>query len=295
MKEPFFSIVIANYNYGHLLAAALESIIHQDCDDYEIIVVDGGSTDASVDVIKKYEQHIAWWVSEPDKGQSNAFNKGFSHAKGLFYTWLNADDILLPGTLMAVKKRLQSHPQASWATGNFVRFLQENGTIIEAPWGPHYLPDWLQGPGRVTVSFGPTTFWNSEIYKRLGPLDETLHFTMDTDYWCRINMADFKQVRVNHSCWGFRMHEESKTAEYENRNLNNCQKEKINQEHSYIIKKNNYYPKVIWRFIGLFMRFLDGSLLVALIKKKIIVGKKIQDEFSLHYDILLSKKYLIDK
>ena len=176
MKEnPFVSIVIANYNYGHLLPAAIESILHQDCDDYEIIVVDGGSSDNSVEVIMRYADHIAWWVSEPDSGQSNAFNKGFAHSRGKFLTWLNADDLLLPGTIKAVKHALESHPECSWATGNMVRFLHTDGKIIEAPWGPNCLPKWLQGTGRQTIFFGPTTFWSREIYDAIGPIDESLH------------------------------------------------------------------------------------------------------------------------
>ena len=122
MKTPFLSIVIANYNFGNLLSVAIESIIQQDCQDYEIIIVDGGSKDNSVDVIKKYERFISWWVSEPDKGQTNAFNKGFAHAKGDFFTWLNADDILLPGTISALKRTILKNPTADFVTGNMVRF-----------------------------------------------------------------------------------------------------------------------------------------------------------------------------
>ena len=94
MNKPLLSIVIANYNYGRFLEEAIQSVLSQSCNDYELIIVDGGSTDNSVEIIKKYEDKIAWWVSEKDKGQSDAFNKGFAHAKGKYLTWLNADDIL---------------------------------------------------------------------------------------------------------------------------------------------------------------------------------------------------------
>lgn len=285
--RPFLSIVIANYNYGHLLPAALNSIISQDCDDYEIIVVDGGSKDNSVDVIKQYEKHIAWWVSEPDKGQSNAFNKGFAHSRGEFFTWLNADDLLLPGTIKEVKRKLTSHPEAKWATGNLLRFLHSDGTIIEAPRGPHYLPRWLQGPGRITVSFGPSTFWSRDVYEELGPLDETLHYAMDIDYWYRIDMAGYKQVRVNHACWGFRMHEDSKTAEFGDHEKSDKGKLELQREKKYIIEKNNYHPKKKWRYIGLLMRLLDGSFFWALYNKVVIVGKSITTKCHIDYDILI--------
>lgn len=286
-QQPFLSIVIANYNYGHLLPAALESIITQDCSDYEIIVIDGGSKDNSVEVIKQYENYIAWWVSEPDKGQSNAFNKGFIHSKGKFLTWLNADDLLMPGTIREVKRRLNAHPEAKWATGNFVRFLHKNGIVLSAPWGPHWLPKWLQGPGRVTVSFGPTTFWSREIFDKLGLIDESLHYAMDIDYWYRINMAGYKQVRVNHTCWGFRMHESSKTAEFGEHEKTDNGKIALQKEKRYIIEKNNYHPKLFWRYTGLFMRFIDGSMAKALLNKLVVVGSDIKKRFHINYDILL--------
>jgi len=282
---PFLSIVIANYNYGKMLHATIESVLSQDCNDYELIIVDGGSKDNSVEVIKKYEQHLSWWVSEPDKGQSNAFNKGFSHAKGEFITWLNADDILLPGTIAAVKTALQSKPTADYATGNFLRFLNSDHTITEAKWGPHALPYWLQGRGRYIVAFGPTTFWRRSVYEKLGPIDETLHYTMDTEYWARMMMAGHKQVRVNHYCWGFRMHEESKTAEFGDHERSQKIKETMDKEHEYIRKKNNYYPTKFWRYAGLCWRFVDGSLFHSMFNSHYYVGKKIESQFGILYKI----------
>ena len=287
-NQPFFSIVIANYNFGHLLPVAIQSILNQDCDDYEIIIVDGKSSDNSVDVIKFFEPYIKWWVSEPDSGQSNAFNKGFSHADGKFITWLNADDILLPGALAAVKKALSRHPKASWATGNLVRFLQSNGKIVEAPWGPHYLPQWLQGPGKVTVFFGPTTFWSKDAYSALGPIDESLHLAMDVDYWHRLNMAGYKQVRVNHPCWGFRMHENSKTAEFGEHKKSLIAKQQMANEKRYIVEKNHYHPKKLWRYLGLIFRVLDGSIIRNLLRRHFLVGGDIRDVYHLDWDILLN-------
>ena len=116
--NPFFSIVIANYNSGQYIEKAIQSVLAQSCKDYELIIVDGGSSDNSVDVIKKYEEHLAWWVSESDKGQSDAFNKGFSHAKGEYYTWLNADDLLLPGVLQRVKLFIEKNKFTPWVAIN---------------------------------------------------------------------------------------------------------------------------------------------------------------------------------
>lgn len=288
-NKPFLSIIIANYNFGHLLPATLDSILSQNCTDYEIIVVDGGSKDNSIDVIRKYEDMIAWWVSEPDTGQSNAFNKGFQHAKGRFLTWLNADDILLPGTVKAVKERITSNPDADWATGNLVRFRHSDGKIIESPWGPNILPGWLQGPGRVTIFFGPTTFWSRKAYDEIGPIDESLHLAMDVDYWYRLDMAGYKQVRVNHPCWGFRMHEESKTAEFDSHEKSAENRLKMQREKEYIIRKNNYHPSIFWRYTGLVARVIDCSIFKSVFNKIFLNGKKIQDVYHLNYNILLNK------
>ena len=288
-KNPLLSIVIANYNNGKLLPAALESILCQDCNDYEVIVVDGGSTDNSVDIIRHYEAHLSWWVSEPDHGQSNAFNKGYAHANGRFLTWLNADDLLLPGTVSALKRTVEKHPEAEWITGNFVRFLHSDGTIIEAPWGPHYLPGWLQGDRRIVVSFGPTTFWSRHIYDTIGPLDEELHYVMDIDYWQRINNQGFRQIRLNHACWGFRMHEDSKTAEYGEHKIDDKATAALQNEKRHINLKNHYSPTTFWRQMGLLCRCIDGSVLTAIYRKCFVKGKKLTEYYHFSFDTLLNK------
>lgn len=283
--NPFLTIVIANYNYGDMIGASIESIIHQDCDDYEIIVVDGNSSDNSVDVIKKYEDYIEWWVSEPDNGQSNAFNKGFAHANGKFITWLNADDILLPGTISAVKKALESHPKADYATGNFVRFLSDTKQIIEAPWGPSYLPKWLQGRGRVNPIYGPTTFWRRSVYHKVGPIDESLHYTMDVDYWARLTMSGYLQVRVNHYCWGFRMHNNSKTAEYGDHEREGKVKQKMRRELELIKEKTGYCPTNFWKFAGYLMRIFDGSAFTMLKSRRRLLGHNMVECFKIDHKI----------
>ena len=87
MDAPYFTVVIVTYNYGRFLRAALDSVLAQSCQDFELIIVDGASTDGTVDILREYAPRLAWWVSEPDRGQSDAFNKGFARGRGRYFVW----------------------------------------------------------------------------------------------------------------------------------------------------------------------------------------------------------------
>lgn len=279
----FLSIVIANYNYGQFLEEAILSVLRQ-CDlnmrlptgdHIELIIVDGGSTDNSLEIIKKYQDRLAWWCSERDQGQSHAFNKGFARAKGRFLTWLNADDLLLPGTLVALRRISETHPTCEWFTGNYLQFRQDSRKIIFAPWGAHVLPKCLQTFNAPLVIFGPTTFWSRAAYSRVGVLDENLHYSMDTDYWLRMKRCGYQQRRLNHCCWAFRMHERSKTAQYGTREIDEDIRSRWHQELRFVNQKVGYRCPLYLRLLGLIMRFWDGSALVASYRWLFIVGKNV--------------------
>src|SRR5260370_24023128 len=114
---PSISIVVPNFNGGATLEATLVSLIEQNYPGLEILVADGGSTDNSVEVIRKYESHIAWWVSEKDRGQANAINNGFLQAKGEIVNWLCSDDVLLPNALLTVGRVFGAEPEIDVVAG----------------------------------------------------------------------------------------------------------------------------------------------------------------------------------
>lgn len=259
--EPIVSIVIVNYNYGRFLEDALKSIFSQVCPDYEVIIIDGGSKDNSVEIIRRYADKIAWWCSEPDRGQSNAFNKGFSHAKGRFLTWLNADDILVPGTVEALKRASERHPDCEWFTGNFYRFLESSGQVIEVGWGPHWYPGFLQRPHSPIVVFGPTSFFSKVSYERAGQIDESMRFMMDTDLWIRFMRMGIRQRRINKFCWAFRMHGASKTAEYGEHKLSKEDRAAFERERTLSLKRNQYQVSQMLYFTLSLWRIMDGSFL----------------------------------
>ena len=256
---PLLSIVIANYNYGQFLESSIRSVVEQDVfGECELLVVDGGSTDNSIEIVKKYESKIAWWVSEKDRGQSDAFNKGFAHAKGKYLTWLNADDVLVPGALAKVIKAFKRHPETEWFTANTIRFLND-GSVYQIWWGPHWCPMVLQRKNSPIVTFGPSTFFAKALYDRLGPIDETFHLVMDTDLWMRYMSAGVKQRRINCFVWGFRMHELSKTAEFGEHNLTGRALERMKEESARVDAKNRYCSSKLLRLLCLLVRVFDGS------------------------------------
>ena len=260
--EPILTIVIANYNYGRFLGDAIKSVVQQEgFHECELIVVDGGSSDDSVEVIKKYSSKIHWWVSERDSGQSEAFNKGFSHARGKYLTWLNADDIMHYGCISHILKEVKAHPECEWFTGNFYRFT-ENGTVIEIGWGPHYYPRFLQHRNSPLVIFGPSSIFSRRIYEKYGRIDERLHYIMDNDLWCRFIRAGVIQRRIRAFCWGFRMHENSKTAEFGDHSVSDDTAKKMKEEWLYSKNKTGYSSSSCIHWLILLFRCLDASLLV---------------------------------
>ena len=209
MKRPLFSIVIANFNHGQFLGSAIESVLAQSCQDFELIVVDGGSSDNSVEVIEDYSPRISWWVSEPDSGQSDAFNKGFSHARGQFFLWLNADDLLLRDSLLKVKSEIDRHPTCTWFAANTI-FFDKDGLIKRCVFGPKWI-SWLIKNNPIYV-YGPSSIFSREIFLRAGGFDVNLNFAMDGDLWLKFHNMGEQFRRIRYFVWGFRVHTESKTS-----------------------------------------------------------------------------------
>ena len=183
---PKISVVTPSYNQGRFLETCICSVIDQDYPRLEHIVIDGGSTDNSLEIIQKHQAHLTYWVSEPDAGQSDALNKGLSRARGDVVAWLNSDDFYLPGALAQVAQAYQAAPTAPFYFGDGLR-VDESGK----PQGA-YFPKGLLRFNRAALCFGldyilqPATFIRRQCLKQVGYLSRELQYGLDFDLWLRL-------------------------------------------------------------------------------------------------------------
>lgn len=210
MTAPFLSIVIANFNYGRFLSEAIDSVLSQSCQDFELIICDGGSTDDSVEVIHRYEDRLSWWCSEKDKGQSDAFNKGFSHACGRFLTWLNADDVLLPGTIERLKNAVEKCPGCEWFVGG-VLWLDPEMRVVNCGRGRPF-SEIRYREGNVST-WGPSSFFTKRLLNSVGGVDIRFQYAMDSDLWLRFAYkAHARYLPFCDYAWGLRLHPNAKMS-----------------------------------------------------------------------------------
>jgi glycosyltransferase involved in cell wall biosynthesis len=204
---PRISVITPSYNQGAFLEAALESVLSQGYPNLEYIVIDGGSTDDSRAIIERYAPRLAYWVSERDKGQTDAINKGFARATGEVMGWLNSDDLLLPGSLHAIGVAFRD--EAVNAVCGFRRLIEHDGKQG---------PNWIRGLPRRhhlqrrNILAQETVYWRRDVWEKLGALDTDLRFCMDYEYWLRMLAAGYQFKLLPHYVGGFRFHEDSKTA-----------------------------------------------------------------------------------
>ncbi|WKZ36422.1 MAG: glycosyltransferase family 2 protein [Anaerolineales bacterium] len=205
---PLVSIVTPSFNQSDFLEETIKSVLEQDYPRIEYIVVDGGSTDGSLDLIKKYEGKLAWWVSEQDKGQTDAINRGFNRAKGDILAWINSDDTYNPGAVGEAVKYLIGNPQAAMVYAD-CNFIDEDGKVIgkfkSAQTDYRRL---RQGYVHIPQQ---TMFFRAKYWKEAGPLDPSFYFAMDYDLWTRI-AAKAPIKYLPGKVWAnFRIHASSKT------------------------------------------------------------------------------------
>ena len=214
---PRITIVTPSFNQGEFLEETLRSVLLQGYSNLEYLVMDGGSTDRSVEILQIYEPWLSGWVSEKDRGQSHAINKGFRRATGDIIAWLNSDDIYFPGALEAVG-RLMADGQYDLTLGSMEK-VQVDGERrrrikLSTPYGGdpvHYYPVLKSGERATFTFYQPAMFWTRDLWERVGELDESYHYVMDLQ-WCHRALAAGARVGTQEMPIArFAIHEESKT------------------------------------------------------------------------------------
>jgi len=201
------SIITPSFNQAPFLEATIKSVLEQDHPELEYIIVDGGSTDGSLEIIQRYADRLSWWVSEKDRGQTDAINKGFAHAKGDILAWLNSDDTYAPGAISAAAKILTNHPKTGLVYGD-ANFIDEIGNKIGS--FPAAQTDYRRlRRGYVHIP-QQSSFFRAALWNQVGPLDPSFYFAMDYDLWVRI--AAVTPILFTHQLWAnFRLHAHGKT------------------------------------------------------------------------------------
>ncbi len=201
------SVVTPSYNQGAYLEATLRSLLAQNYPDLEMIVIDGGSSDESVEIIRRYAPSLSYWESEKDRGQSHALNKGFAHVHGEIWSWLNSDDLLEPGVLQRVADEFAKDPEAGVVYGDCVYVGEDGETVLEKFPGEPYSR--LRHLAHRFIA-QPSCFFRTSMVPP--HVREDLHYCMDYDLWLKLGERGVKFCYVPEVFSRYRLHEQSKSV-----------------------------------------------------------------------------------
>ncbi len=205
---PLVSIITPSFNQGSYLEETIQSVLEQDYPRIEYIIVDGGSSDNSLEIIRRHSERLAWWVSEKDQGQTDAINKGFARAQGEILAWINSDDTYQPHAVSEAAAYLQAHPEVGMVYGD-ANLIDQNGAHIGR--FPARQTDYSRlRTGYVHIP-QQAAFFRKSIWQQVGPLDPTFYFAMDYDLWVRI--ARLAPLHYHPQLWAnFRIHDTGKSV-----------------------------------------------------------------------------------
>jgi glycosyltransferase involved in cell wall biosynthesis len=215
-SKPRISVITPSFNQAAFIEQTIGSVLDQNYPNLEYIIVDGGSTDGSIGIIRKYECRLAYWISEKDRGQAHAINKGLERATGDIIAYLNSDDYYLEGALERVADHFASHPEVDLIHGR-CRIVDVRGATVgervSSITGYEEIVDlwdvWWNGRNFVQ----PEVFWTRRIMDRVGLLCENLFWALDYDYWLRVLHAGGAIGFVDHELAAFRLHTQQKSTQ----------------------------------------------------------------------------------
>jgi glycosyltransferase involved in cell wall biosynthesis len=209
---PSVSIITPSFNQGIFIAETIETVLQQDYPELEYIIIDGGSTDNTLDLLRHYEQDPRLtWISEADRGMSHALNKGFHRATGQIMGWLNSDDTFLSKTVISeIVAYFQTHPEADLVYGDVVYADSAGIKTGKKQTGEKF--DIVNTLSYLNSVPQPATFWRRSLWEKLGDLREDLHYAMDGEYWIRAWTQSAKLDYFAGERASYRLHDNSKTV-----------------------------------------------------------------------------------
>lgn len=245
---PKISIVMPSYNQGEFIEKSILSVLNQDYSNIELIIIDGGSTDNTIEILKKYDKYITYWISESDKGQSDALNKGFEIATGDIYGWLNSDDLYLPNVFNEIREAFKKNKAKKIIHGDHY-IIDKNENILSIMYTFKFnLKHFIYEGFHI---FTQATFWKKEVHDKFEGFDLNLHRTMDYDMYIRfaLNEGEKSFLFINKLLGCFRRHNKQKTNGFGG---------KAFKENQYIANKLNTkrfeFPQKCYRVIYRFRR-----------------------------------------
>lgn len=204
---PRISIIMPSYNQGQYLEEAIRSVLLQGYPNLDFIIIDGGSTDGSVEIIKRYVPWVTYWESESDRGQSHAINKGFARATGSIMAWLNSDDVYAPGALAHVAQALAAKERTLLVGASIIT---DGPDLLEGNYDDRF-PSWEEMVYEARTYPQPSVFWTADLWAEGGPLDEHMYFAMDYALWLRMHQQARDVVHEKKVLSFARTHEEQKS------------------------------------------------------------------------------------
>jgi glycosyltransferase involved in cell wall biosynthesis len=247
MEEfPKISVITPSFNQEKFLEKTILSVLDQNYPNLEYIIVDGGSTDGSLEIIKKYEKQLAWWVSEKDEGQVTAINKGLRRATGTWIGWQNSDDIYFKNTFNDLRLEIKKNPEVDIIIADMFLIDDLDNKIRDIRYvKPSYKSVLVEG----MVLSNQSAFWKRNIHNELGYLSEQYQYSFDYEWFLKI-LKHGKAVHVNKIWGGFRIHQDTKT--FINKNKFNIENNIITNIYKpfFLEKKYFQFRRIILMLIG---------------------------------------------
>lgn len=250
---PLVSVIIPSYKQGKFIERTILSVLNQTYPNIELIIIDGGSTDKTIGIIKKYENKISYWVNEKDKGQSNAINKGVQKANGSYIGWINSDDIYFKDTIKDCVDVLTKNPGFDVVFGNYV-YIDENDKIIRTRKELPFIFErclWIKKCTHANVA----GLFTKRCFTDFGKIREDLHYGMDYEFYVRLGYNKIKFKHIQKFLGAYRLHGQSKTISDTKSMISEMKKvsEQFTETYSkfysltipFYYKMNRYFNKLI--------------------------------------------------